>query len=491
MRDHLLIFVNGNLHQVTGDATFWTLSRFLRSELNLVGTKVMCAEGDCGACTVLVGALRGNDGTLVYRAIDSCIAFMHQLDLVHVVTVEGLGSPKQLSDVQRAMVDCHGSQCGFCTPGFVVAMHGLVEEEHEQEVTYSRACPGLSDETLRMGLSGNLCRCTGYVQIIDAGKSIDLEKVTRLNEQYPPAPIQDAFRSAASSSVVVHAGERTVCVPTTLQQALRHLQETSNCRIVAGATDLGVQHNHGTDTLDRRLCLSKIDELRKLTIQADAIQVGACATWTDLLQASREVLPEFAEILDRFGSPQIRNMGSVGGNLANASPIADSIPFLLAMQASVHLASVDGIRAVDLNDFYLGYKSIDLRENELIHSIEIPLPDEADRTSLYKVSRRRDMDISTMTAAIRLRMDGSTIQQAWVALGGVGPTVIRVNEAEDALAGNLLNLKAMKEAGAIAADSVNPISDVRGSDAYRRQLSENVFIKCFYQLTDQENGVSA
>jgi len=492
MRDYLLAFVNGKPHRISGEHAFWTLSKFLRQHQNLVGTKVMCAEGDCGACSVLVGRLRGPDDTLAYHAVDSCIVFMHQLDGAHIVTVEGLGTPDELSDVQRAMVECHGSQCGYCTPGFVVAMHGLVEEDQESIPASCQATGRkLSDASLRLGLSGNLCRCTGYVQILDAGKSINCENVPRLNDRFPPAEMIRTFEAVSSEPAMIRTNERSVCVPSTLEQALQHKQRLSDCRVVSGATDLGVQHNHGTTNLDHRLCLSKVRELRTVESGPAAIRVGSCVTWTELLKTVREPFPQFAEILERFGSPQIRNIGSIGGNLANASPIADSIPFLFAIQASLRLVSLTETRTIEISDFYLDYKKIDLRPDELIHSIEIPLPHANDRMTLLKVSRRRDMDISTMTAAIRLRMDGELIRQAWIALGGVGPVVRRVPDAERVLAGKPLDLDVMKEAGELAVNSIAPISDVRGSKTYRQQLSQNVFAKCFYELTNQDHRVSA
>ena len=488
MRDFIHLFVNGNPVQVAGDKALLTLSDFLRHELGLVGTKIVCNEGDCGACSVLVGQRVDGSDEFEYRSADSCILFMHQLDQTHVVSVEGLGEPADLSPIQQAMVDCHGSQCGYCTPGFVVAMHGLFEENSSDSPNNGQAAPldddqRLSSECLRLGLSGNLCRCTGYLQIIDAGLSVSQSQVPALNDVYPPSPMMEAFDAINEAEIEIRSEHVTVFVPTQLSEVADLKARFPTARIVSGATDVGVQHNHGRSPSSVVICLSRVAELAEIVADYDSLTIGSATTWTQILSYTDTWFPEFSKVLLRFGSPQIRNFGTIGGNLANASPIADSIPFLYVIDARLKLRSTSGIREVPINDFYQGYKQLELREDELIESICCPRLAANQRLKLYKISKRRDMDISTFTAALLFDLDGDTITGARIALGGVGPTVLRTPKAESSLVGQSLTLDTMTQAGEIAASEITPICDVRGSITYRNQLAENVFVKCFYDLT--------
>lgn len=482
MRDHVFLFINGNPVRAEGEQAFLTLSEFLRQEQGLIGTKIVCAEGDCGACSALVGRPSADRTTFAYQCIDSCIVFMHQLDQTHVISVEGLSAPEAgtLTAVQKAMVRCHSSQCGFCTPGFVVAMHALCEENFcEPSAGKSQR---LDEDTLRLGLTGNLCRCTGYVQILQAGKSLDAADVVRMNHRYPPLPMIERFSELADQSTKLKLGDQTVLLPCTLAEAIQMKSTHPQARIVSGATDVGVWYNHGQPSTSVSIGLGGIRELTTVMSCPNALVVGAGVTWTRLIDEFADAFPEMVSILLRFGSPQIRNIGTLGGNLVNASPIADSIPFLMAIDATLNLVSKRGPRSVAINDFYLGYKQIDLQPNELLESIVCPRLKWNQRLKLYKISKRPDMDISTFTAAILLTMDCEVITDARIALGGVGPTVLRTKTAEAFLRGKAVSIETMRAAGKIARNEISAISDVRGSEEYRQQLAENIFEKCFYDL---------
>ncbi len=480
MRDYLSLFVNGNCVHVVGEQVFMTLSEFLRTELRLIGTKIVCAEGDCGACSVLVGRASKDSRTFVYHSIDSCIVFMHQLDRTHVISVEGLGAPNggKLSAVQDAMVRCHGSQCGFCTPGFVVAIHGLLEEKHVKNC--DTPPDSLDDDTLRIGLSGNLCRCTGYAQIIEAGKSVVASEVEPLNDQYPPRRMLNQFAKTSGPSVRIEVEDRVLLMPSSLAEAIELKSANPEARIVSGATDVGVWYSHGRPSAAVSIGLTGIDPLSDVHDHDTEIVMGAGTNWTRLIDTLSESFPQFVEILHRFGSPQIRNLGTIGGNLVNASPIADSIPFLMVVDATLNLVSVRGMRSVPINEFYLGYKQTDLQPDELVESIVCPKLVPNQILKLEKISKRRDMDISTFTAAILLTFDDQVVTAARVALGGVGPVVLRTPFAEKSLIGKPFTIKSMRAAGRIARDEISAISDVRGSAAYRGQLAENIFVKWFY-----------
>lgn len=501
MRDHLVFYVNGVRHAAGGREASLTLSDYLRmgcgavGASRLTGTKVACAEGDCGACTVLVGRPSADGRELEYVPIDACIAFVYQLDRTHVVTVEGIAAEGQLSPVQRAMVDCHGSQCGFCTPGFVMAMHGLVEN-----------CRGaddgrrLADDELRLGLSGNLCRCTGYAQILEAGAAIPSARVARMESQFDSAAMLRDFASLGAKAVHVNppvsaeangkpAGperlERAaveIFLPSTLGELLAQRAARPQSTLVSGATDLGVQVNHRKLAPVSVIATQGVPELHRLEIECGEFVVGAAVRWARFAEFIRDCVPEYKAVLDRFGSPQIRQMGTLVGNLANASPIADSIPFHFVAESMIELSSVDGQRSVPIEKFYLGYKQLDLRPDEVITAVRAKLPAAGTHLKLYKISRRRDLDISTVTAAFLLEMDdaGEVIRTARIAVGGVGPMVLRLRRAEASLAGQPLELAALRTAGRLASEEISPISDVRGSDTYRYQLVENLFQKFYF-----------
>jgi xanthine dehydrogenase small subunit len=478
-RDHLLVYINGKRHEVAGADAFVTLSDYLRLRLGQVGTKIVCSEGDCGACSVLVGRNEETPGggRIVYRAVDSCILFMYQIDRAHVVSVEGLKRNGLLSPVQDAMVKCHGSQCGFCTPGFVMTMAGLLEGDG---VGRKEA---LTPDELSSGLTGNLCRCTGYVQIIEAGCAVDPGKTARLSELYPDGPMADAFDLHANDDVlIVDSDGRTVALPANLEAAIAFKAAHPGCTVVAGATDIGVQHNKGKIDPREILCLANVGEMKGVIHEDGTLTAGACANWSQVEREVKDLVPQFYDVLTVFGSPQIRNAGTIGGNIANASPIADSVPFLFVMGAELEIAGPDGARRVDINDFYHGYKQFDLKPDELIARVHIPLPTEAQTLRLYKVSRRRDLDISTFTAAVLMALDdaGETIQSVRISYGGVGPVVLRLPKTEAFLAGKSFEEGAMREAGLIAKTEVTPITDVRGGADFRLQLAENILTKFYF-----------
>ncbi len=490
-RNHLVLFLNGKRREVHGGDCFLSLSDYLRYRCGLVGTKIVCSEGDCGSCTVLIGRPEGK--SLLYRPVDSCIQWMFQLDGTHVISVEGLGgAPPEgegkhganadLTPVQQAMVNCHGSQCGFCTPGFVVAMTGICEESNGHAPT---------EDDWRHGLTGNLCRCTGYTPIINAGLEISNQKIAKLNELYPPVAIVNDLKKTAADAVELRSAadhvrpERHAYCPTTLAQAVEYRAKNPLAKIVAGATDVGVQLNKRVIEPTAYLDLNRVAELQgcKLENSKDgkAIVAGARATWTEILDLCEKEVPQFAEILSVFGSPQIRHVGTIGGNVINASPIADSTPFLFVAEAELELAGPSGRRKVNINNFYQGYKKFDLKPDELLASIRIPLPQPGEILRLFKVTRRRDLDISTFTAAVRLRLDGDTISQAAISYGAVGPTVLRLRKTEQFLTGKQFTEETMDEAGEQAINEITPISDVRGTADYRYQLARNVLLKLYHE----------
>jgi xanthine dehydrogenase small subunit len=450
MRDHILFHVNGSEHQVRAGEVFTTLSNYLRYGLCATGTKVVCEEGDCGACTVLVRRAANEE----YRPINSCIQALHQLDGMSIVTVEGLRDGENLSVVQEAMVACHGAQCGYCTPGFVVAMTALYEKNDR-----------VDEKQVRDGLTGNLCRCTGYEPIIKAALAVDGASAAKMRDRYPDLPkAGDAVQTDRFFA------------PSTLDDAITWKRDHPGCTIVQGGTDVGVWVNKRAFSAPAVLSLSKLRELDELREENGVIVAGTNVTLAAFERFIERRIPELFHILNIFGAPQIKNAGTLIGNIANGSPIGDTLPYLIVADAELELNG--GTRRVVISDFYKGYKQFDLGSDELITRVRIPII--RDTLKLYKVSRRRDLDISAFTAAFRLVMNDGAIESSRIAYGGVGPLVLRLPKTEAFLAGKRPSLDLFTEAGAIARGEVAPITDVRGSKEYRLQLAENILSRFWY-----------
>jgi xanthine dehydrogenase small subunit len=455
MRDHIVFHVNGREHRARGREVFNTLSNWLRYDAGATGTKIVCEEGDCGACTVLMRRSPDAD----FKPVNSCIQALFQLDGMSIVTVEGLKVDGVLSAVQEAMVAAHGAQCGYCTPGFVVAMTALYETKDR-----------VDDKDVRDGLTGNLCRCTGYEPIIKAALAVHGGAMPKMREQYPALP-------DSTGSVQIETHGRRFLAAATLDEALLFKADT-NAVIVQGGTDVGVWVNKRGYAAPAMLSLAKIESLYELRADDDAIVAGANVTLAALEEQLEQRVPELFRILNIFGSPQIKNAGTLAGNIANGSPIADTLPYLFVAGARLELASIAGTREVPIESFYRGYKTFDLHPGELITRVTIPIV--RDTLKLYKVSRRKDLDISAFTAAIRLRLSGNRIDEARVAYGGVGPVVMRLPKTEAFLSGRTQDEETFVEAGRIARGEVTPISDVRGSRDYRLQLAENILQKFYF-----------
>ena len=447
MRDHIRLLINGREHIVRGRDIYTTLSNYLRYDFGATGTKIVCEEGDCGACSVLIRYSPDDD----FIVINSCIQSMFQLDGASIITVEGLKQDGQLTPVQESMVACHGAQCGYCTPGFIMAMSALFEK-----------APRVDEQQTREGLVGNLCRCTGYEPIIKA--ALQTESHAKLKDRY--AEVLDANDAVRIDNFFA---------PATLEDAIAFKRE-HNATIVQGGTDVGVWINKRNYKAPAMLSLAKIASLKELREEDGAIVAGANITLSQLEAFVRDRIPELYKILAIFGSPQIKNAGTLAGNIANGSPIGDTLPYLLVADASLEIDG--GERTVPINSFYRGYKQFDLQPGEIITRVRVPIV--RDTLRLYKVSRRRDLDISAFTAAIRLSTVDSHIAKAWIAYGGVAPTVVRLPRTEEFLAGKAIALDVFQHAGRIARDEVKPISDVRGSAEYRAQLAENIMAKFWH-----------
>lgn len=475
MRDHVLFYLNGRPVRVGGDDVFLTLAEFLRRRRGLAGTKVVCAEGDCGSCAVLVG--RVESGRLRYAAVTSCIQILFQLDAAHVVTVEGLRDGTDLNPIQGAMVACHGTQCGYCTPGFVVALYDLMHDGRP-----------VGPAAVRRGLVGNLCRCTGYDSILRAATATDRAALKPVDALYPPGPIAAALADAAGEEVRIETPAKRFYKPTDVGRACRFRADHPGCVVVAGGTDLGVVYNKRLRSIGTALSTAGLAALRGVRVEGDAFYVGAGESLAALERAALAHLPELGRFLAWFGSPLIKNAGTLGGNIITGSPIGDTLPALTVLGAEVDLAGAGGTRRVPFGGFYTGYRQTVLADDELVTGVRIPLPGPAEAFRLYKVSRRKDLDISSFSAAVRVRTAGGVIDDVRIAYGGVGPMVLRMARTEAALRGHPPTPERFEQAAAVAREEVTPITDVRGSEQYRRALAGNILLKFWHETFSASGG---
>jgi xanthine dehydrogenase small subunit len=471
MRDYLHFFLNGKECRVSGADAFQPLSSYLRYQRGITGTKIVCEEGDCGACTVLIGRVK--NGKLEYKPINSCIQYLYQVDLTHVITVEGMSSGDELNPVQESMVKCHGAQCGFCTPGFIMAMCSYFDEKKAPAVQEIKDCT-----------TGNLCRCTGYEPILKAGMEVDVNAIIPLAKLYPATEMIKSLEGAASDSVSLTDEEQSVYIPSSMEDAVKYKSQNSDAVIISGGTDVCVNMNKRGFAPAKLMSLSNISGLNEITRSNGMLTVGSRVTLSELEDYFRDKVPEFHNILWVFGSPQIRNAGTLAGNIANASPIADTPPFLFIMDAVLEICGSKGSRQVRINDFYKGYKKMDMGADEFIKAIAIPMPQKDEIIKLYKVSRRKHLDISTNTAAFKIKLSGDKISEIAIAYGGVAAVILRLPKTEEFLKGKQLSLETMNKAAEIAVTEISPITDVRGSQAFRLQLARNLLLKLYYELAE-------
>ncbi len=512
MRSTILFSLNGRAVELGADRAGMMLAEYLREQQRLVGTKVVCDEGDCGACTVLKAApYHASRSKRVPRflPVNSCIISVAQLDGSSIVTVEalrsgapptdapvGAGSTDALTPVQRAMVHCHASQCGFCTPGFVMALTGLVEKKLRTAPGYPRV---ISAKDAKNATTGNLCRCTGYQPIIDAAVAIPLDQCQSVEQSLESAPVRRRLALAIQQPVLLDGPDFRFFAPTKLAQLGAFLEKHPSARILAGATDLGVVHNKRKQRLIAAVSLHLIPELHVLDERVHKgtrrLRVGARVTLSEVRDAVKQSVPELASFLDLFASPQIKNQGTLVGNLANASPIGDTSPFLLIAGTTVEVYSPiraprqAARRSIPIEQFFLGYRVTALAAGEVITAVEFDLPSARDVVRLQKVSQRTDLDISTVCAAIRATPSragrarlGRTVTGVRIAFGGVAATPLRFPKTEHALEGRLIAHALDPELLEIFQSEMTPMGDLRGSSAFRRVAAENLLRKYFREL---------
>jgi xanthine dehydrogenase small subunit len=465
----------GDVVEVSGFDPMRTLLDHLRLDRGRTGTKEGCNEGDCGACTVALGRL--DNGRIVYRPVNACIQLLGQVDGADVVTVEDLADGADLHPIQQAMVDLHGSQCGFCTPGIVMSLFTLYQEE------------GRVDRLAVLDqLAGNLCRCTGYRPIVDAalaacGGRPDNRPADAIATCAPDAV---AALAALDDGADLFVGDeaRFFAAPATVDALASLYAQHPDAVILAGSTDVGLWITKQMRTLPKIIHIGRVTGLADVIDAGDHLDIGAAATFAALHDAMSAIDPDLGEVWRRIGSKQVRASGTLGGNIANGSPIGDSPPALIALDATITLQKGATTRTLRLEDFFIAYGKQDRQPGEFVRAIHVPKLKSNEAFRAYKISKRFDQDISAVMSAFRLTLEGDVIRSARIAFGGMAATPKRASGTEAALIGASLSDPA-SWAPALAAIGTDftPLSDMRASADYRRETAAALLEKALIEIS--------
>ena len=456
--------------EVSGFDPQLTVLEWLRTTVRRRGSKEGCAEGDCGACTVAVGEL--HDGSVRYRAFNACILLLATLDGKQLITIEDLATSGGLHPVQQVLVDQHGSQCGFCTPGFVMSLFTMYHDKDRSER------PGRVE--IDEGLAGNLCRCTGYAPIVEAARKvlelpaadhfiIRRELIIRALEDIQPI-----------TAAHIEFEGRHFFAPRSVSELSRLLAEYPDAVMVAGATDVGLWITKQQKRMQVLIYICNVMELQELKVDPEqrGLEIGAALCYSDAMDTLSNHYPDLRPLLSRLGAVQVRNAGTIGGNIANGSPIGDMPPPLIALQARLALRSAGGRRELDLEDFFIAYGKQDLQPGEFVEKVLLPLPREGQLFRVYKLSKRFDQDISSVCGAFALLLDGGEVAAIRICYGGMAGIPARASGAESALLGQRWNRESM--------DDFQPLTDWRASSEYRMLAAQNLLQRFFLETTSDE-----
>lgn len=468
--------LNGEEISLTDVAPDLTLLDWLRLERRLRGSKEGCAEGDCGACTVLVGRLFGDE--VIYDSVTACIRFVGSLHGTHVVTIEHLrGENGALHPVQQAMVDHHGSQCGFCTPGFVMSLYGLWMRN-----------PNPTRAAIEKALQGNLCRCTGYAPIIRAGEAMGTYGQPQGDALWAERiAVKDTIKALNDGRrVVIGEGDKQIIIPASLDDFAAVYEANPNARIVAGSTDVGLWVTKFMRNIGPVIFIGHLQELKRIAENASEVRFYAGVSYSEALPVITANFPQLGELWNRIAGEQIRNMGTIGGNIANGSPIGDTPPPFIALGAKLHLRRGEHRREIKLEDYFVAYGQQDRQPGEFVESVTLPLLPAGEKFATYKISKRREEDISALCGSFRVFVnDAGTVGMVRIAFGGMAATPKRARAVETALLGKPWTMEAIEAALPAFAEDYQPISDMRASAEYRLLTAQNLLKRFFLETSGQ------
>jgi len=445
-----------------------TLLNYIRTKLKKTGTKEGCAEGGCGACTIVLGELKNNE--INYKAINSCITLLPTIQGKQLIIVEDLISKDgSLHPVQEAMVKCHGSQCGFCTPGFVMALFSMFKK-------YSN----FKEDIIKESIAGNLCRCTGYKPIIKAAQSLKSKnKIDHFSKNIKNTI--KLLKRINNKSIEIYKKDKRYFAPRYVQELKKILKKNINSNFLSGGTDLSLSITKERKDISSIIYMNSISELNYIKNNIKYIEVGASTPLIDLEYYIKKYYPDFTKILKRYGSPQVRNVGTVAGNIATASPIGDCLPLLLSLNAQIVLQGLKKTQILFLDSFFINYRKTKLRKGQFIHSIRIPLF-KKNTFKAYKVSKRFDDDISSVCGAFNLEIVKNKIENVRIAYGGMAAIPKRAFFCEKILLKSIINEETIHKAKEALEKDFKPISDMRASRIYRMEVAKNLLEKCCVEI---------
>jgi xanthine dehydrogenase small subunit len=482
MKKTISFFLNGTIKEIQVKAET-TVLELLRNSLELNGIKEGCGEGDCGACTVVIGEVR--DGKVHYKSAAGCLYLAAKLDGKHVITIEGLGDREKLHPIQEAILKAHATQCGFCTPGVSLSILALYLERKNP-----------TREEFRRYLEGNLCRCTGYVSIRKVPEY--LEELIVCSEDIRPnylTETEEKQMNFIQEDIYTDDGIHGFYSPVSEENLLDFLQshpefsEGNNIRFLNGGSDVVVGIKKHGQHYRVLLDLSRIETLQKITYDEKSLTLGGGVSLARMIDTVRDSFPEFSDTMLKMCSEQVRSIATVAGNIANASPVADTVPLLMAVDATLTINGGKGLRTIPVREFFKGYKKLAKQADEWISSITIPL-EEYNFIHFEKVSKRREVDISSVNSAIALKVENGIIKTAHVASGGVGATTLYMKNTSGFLEGRKMKEETFLEAFEIIATEAAPIGDVRGSAEYRKAVLQNLLMKHYlaYEGSQEVDG---
>ena len=463
---------NNKIYVITNPDPNQTILNFVRTKLKKTGTKEGCAEGGCGACTVVIGELNKNN--IVYKAINACIAFVPTLHGKQLLVVEDLASQiENLHPVQEAMVKYHGSQCGFCTPGFIMSLFSM----YKNHSFYG-------EELIKDSIAGNLCRCTGYRPIIDAAKSLNNNK--KLDQFYKNKKIIiNLLKKIKLKNLFIHNKNKKYFSPKTIRELKKIIKKYPNSVFLSGGTDLSLNVTKERKDINNIISLNSIEELKFIKERNGNIEVGASISLKEFELFIKKYYPDFNSILKRYGSVQIRNVGTIAGNIATASPIGDTLPLLLSLDAKVILQKISNKTVLPLKNFFVSYRKTKLKKGQFIHSIIIPIF-KKNIFKAYKISKRVDDDISSVCASFNLEIINKKIKNVKIAYGGMAPIPKRAINCEKTLINSSLSKKSFNKAKKKLEKDFAPIDDMRASKDYRMEIAKNLLMKCFLEIKNHK-----
>jgi len=448
-----------------------TILNYVRTKLKKTGTKEGCAEGGCGACTVVLGELIENN--ITYKAINSCIAFVPSLEGKQLILVEDLISKDELHPVQKAMVNYHGSQCGFCTPGFVMSLFAMYKN-------YS----SYKEDIIKDSIQGNLCRCTGYRPIIDAAKSLNKENKFDHFSKNKKTTLS-LLRKIKQRSITIINDNKKYFAPKSVDELKKILRQEPNSKLLSGGTDVSLIVTKERKDLNSLIYMNSINELNYIKENNSYIEVGATTPLINFESFVKKYFPDFSQVLKRYGSVQIRNICTIAGNIATASPIGDTLPLLLVLDSQIVIKDKSKTQILPLNGFFIGYRKTKLKKGQFIHSIRIPLL-KKNIFKAYKISKRIDDDISSVCASFNIEINNNKIKKIRIAYGGMSSIPKRAFNCEKILLNSFLSDKIIDKAKKLLEKDFKPITDARASKKYRMEVAKNLLEKCFLEVKQKK-----